>query len=250
MRARIKTEVIGGVVRRRRSLVAVCFTLFLSSAGVLGFFGPADAATTNQLLPPKPQPTLCPRGTALLTTGTFKGFCRTVEGVIFNPITKKILYAPQPTLPVNPPTLPSTEPPTGTQPNPGTGTGTATSPPSTGGPTSPGGRPHLISSSITSAHSYGTPYGVYFGNFGGGKTFFSPSGRYETYRKVFYLSAFGRPLNSDVSTAVIDATRAAPVSTQVPQAPDEVWLLLPFGLVLLTMVTYLVLEPDADRLRA
>jgi hypothetical protein len=244
MRARNKTEVKGAVARRRRSLVAVCFTLFLSTAGVLGFFGPADAAPTNQLLPPKPS--LCPRGTTLVTTGVYRGLCKTVYGVIFNPITRKILYSPPPTLPINPPpSLPSTEPPSGAQPNPGTSTGTS---PRTGG--SSGGRTHLISSSITSTHSYGTPYGVYFGNFGGGKTFFSPSGsRYDTYRKVFYLSAFGRPLNSDVSTAVIDATRVAPVSTRVPQAPDEVWLLLPFGLVLLTMVSYLVLEPDADRVR-
>ncbi|HEX2088858.1 MAG TPA: hypothetical protein VHI54_02840 [Actinomycetota bacterium] len=240
-------EVTGAVARRRRSLVAVSFTLFLSTAGVLGFFGPADAAPTNQLLPPKPQPSLCPRGTTLITKGLYKGLCY-ADGVIIDPITRKIIYSSPPELPVNPPTLPSTELPSGTQPNPAPGTGTGTSPPTTGRPSS-GGRPHLISSSITSAHSYGTPYGVFFGNFGGGKTFFSPSGlsRYETYRKVYYLSAFGRPLSSDVSTAVIDATRVAPVSTRVPQAPDEVWLLLPFGLVLMTMVTYLVLEPDADR---
>ena len=246
MRARSKTEVTGAVAKRRRSLVAVSFTLFLSTAGVLGFFGPADAAPTNQLLPPNP--TLCPRGTIPLT-GAYRGLCKTVDGVIFNPITKKILYSPPPPLPVNPPTLPGTEPPAGTQPNPGSGPGTS---PQAGGAPSSGGRTHLISSSITSTYSYGTPYGVYFGNFGGGKTFFSPSGlsRYETYRKVFYLSAFGRPLNSDVSTAVIDATRVAPVSARVPQAPDGVWLLLPFGLVLLTMVSYLVLEPDADRLAA
>lgn len=249
MRARSKTEVRGAVARRRRSLAAVSFALFLSTAGVLGFFGPAEAASTNQLLPPPPkQPSVCPRGTTLVTTGVYRGLCKTVYGVIFNPITRKILYSPPPTLPINPPSgLPSTQPPSGTQPNPGSGPGTS---PGTGGSSS-GGRPHLISSSIASTYSYGTPYGVYFGNFGGGKTFFAPNGsRYETYRKVFYLSAFGRQQNSDVSTAVIDATRVAPVSTRVPQAPDGVWLLLPFGLVLMTMVSYLVIEPDADRMPA
>jgi hypothetical protein len=244
MRARIKREVAGAVGRRRRSLVAFAFTMFLSSAGVLGFFGPAEASTTNQLLPP--QPSVCPPGTTPLT-GDNRGLCRTVEGVIFNPITNQVLYSPPPPVPtINPPTLPpSTQPPTGTQPNPGPGTS-----PKTGGNPSSGGRTHLISSSITSSHSYGTPYDVYFGNFGGGQTFFSPRGltQYDTYQKVLYVSAFGRPLNSDVSTAVIDATRVTPVSTRVPNAPDEVWLLLPFGLVLLTMVTYLVLEPDTDRI--
>ncbi len=244
MRARSKTEVTGAV-GRRGSLVAVCFTLFLSTACVLGFFGPADAAPTNQLLPPKLS--RCPEGTIPLT-GDYLGLCQTDAGVIFDAITGEILYQPPPKVPtINPPTLPGTQPPTGTQPNPGS----STTSPRTGGPSSGGGT-HLISSSITSAHSYGTPYGVYFGNFGGGRTFFAPNGsRYDTYRKVYYLSAFGRPLNSDVSTAVIDATRVArPVSTRVPQAPDEVWLLLPFGLVLLTMVSYLVLEPDADRVPA
>jgi hypothetical protein len=242
MRARSKTEVKGAVVRRHRSLVAVSFTLFLSTAGVLAFFGPADAATTRQLLPPSPTRSACPPGTIPLA-GDYEGLCMTADGVIVT-ITGEILYRPPPKLPVNPPTLPpSTQPPTGTQPNPGPGTS-----PKTGGAPSSGGRTHLISSSITSSHSYGTPYDVYFGNFGGGQTFFSPGlSQYETYQKVLYVSAFGRPLNSDVSTAVIDATRVTPVSTKVPHAPDEVWLLLPFGLVLLTMVTYLVLEPDTDR---
>ncbi|MDP8955811.1 MAG: hypothetical protein M3N24_02485 [Actinomycetota bacterium] len=247
MRAKSKTEVAGAATRRRRSLVASAFTSVLMTAGVFGFFGPAEAATTNQLLPPKPS--LCPRGTALITTGTYRGLCTTVQGVIFNPITRKILYSPPPRVPaIKPPSLPSTQPPVGSQPTaPGPGTPAA---PSAGGrPASSSGRPHLISSSIISSHSYGTPYGVYFGNFGGGKTYFSPTGltRFDPYRKVYYLSAFGRPLDSDVSTAVIDATRVSPVSTRVPHAPDEVWLLLPVGLVLLTMVTYLVLEPDADR---
>ena len=233
-------------MRRRRSLVASAFTLVLSTVGVLGFLGSAEAATTNQILPPNPS--LCPKGTTPLT-GIYKGLCKTVNGVVFNPITKEILYSPKPKLPsVRPPSLPSTQPPSTTQPNPGAGT--APAPRVVGAPSNSRGRTHLISSSVTSSHSYGTPYGVYFGNFGGGKTFFAPKGQYETYRRVIYLSAFGRPVSSDVSTTVIDATSVAPVSTRVPHAPDEVWLLLPFGLVLLTVVTYLVLEPDSDRVLA
>ncbi len=243
MRARM--EVHGGTTKQRRSLVAAAFAFALMTVGVLGFFGPAEAATTGQILPP--QPSLCPKGTTPLT-GDFQGLCKTADGVIFNPITKKILYSPPPKVPaIKPPTLPSSQPPSGSQPNTETGTGTSST---VGSPApSPAGRTHLISSSIVSSHSYGTPYGVFFGNFGGGKTFFAPGGltHFDTYRRVVYVSAFGRAQNSDVSTAVIDATRVTPVSTKVPHAPDEVWLLLPFGLVLLTMVTYLVLEPDSDR---
>ena len=244
MRARSTTRVRGRQTRRR-SLVASCFMLILSTVGVLGFLGSADAATTNQILPPNPS--LCPKGTTPLT-GIYKGLCKTVDGVVFNPITKKILYSPKPSVPSVPsiPSLPGTQPPPRTPRNPGA----ATAPPQAVARSNPGGRTYLISSSVVSSHSYGTPYGVYFGNFGGGKTFFAPKGQYETYRRVIYLSAFGRPVSSDVSTTVIDATSVAPVSTSVPHAPDEVWLLLPFGLVLLTVVTYLVLEPDSDRVLA
>ncbi len=243
MRARSGSQ--GDAMRRRRSLLASAFTLFLSAVGILGFLGRADAATPNQLLPPTQS--ACPPGTIPLTGGN-EGLCQTADGVIFNPITNEVLSSPQPTLPVQPPTLPSTEPPPAPQPNPGSGTGTS---PRTGGVSQSDGPTHRISMSVVNSRSYGTPYGMYFGNFGGGQTFFSPTGlsQYETYRKVYYLSAFGQPLDSDVSTAVINATAVTPVSTKVPHAPDEVWLLLPFGLVLLTMVTYLVLEPDADRLR-
>lgn len=230
-------------MRRGRSLIPFTFTLVVSSLGVLGFLGSAEAATTNQILPPSPS--LCPSGTTPLT-GIYQGLCKTADGVVFNPITKEILYSPTPPVPsVNPPSLPSTQPPPTTQPKPGAGTG-----PRSDAPSNAGGPTHLISSSVISSHSYGTPYGVYFGNFGGGQTFFAPKGQYETYRRVIYLSAFGRPVNSDASTTVVDATSVAPVSTRVPHAPDEVWLLLPFGLVLLTVVTYLVLEPDSDRVLA
>lgn len=237
-------------MRRQRSLFASVFALVLSTAGVFGLLGSANAATTRQLLPPTQS--VCPPGTIPLT-GPYKGLCKTLDGVIFNPITKEILSSPRPTLPIRPPSLPSTQPQQpsgGGPPNPGSSSGTVTAP--KGNPTVASVRPtHMISASIASKHSYGAPYGMYFGNFvPSGQRYFSPSGLYETYRKVYYLSAFGRPLNSDVSRAVMDASNVAPVSTRVPHAPDEVWLLLPFGLVLLTFVTYLVLEPDSDRVFA
>jgi hypothetical protein len=247
MRAKSKNGGHGGAVRRHRSVVASAFTLLLSTAGALGFSGSANASTMNQI--PVPPTTVCPVGTTPILSGPYEGFCRMADGTIFNPTTKEILYSPPPKLPIQPPPLPGTAPPPAPPSTPGSDTGT---PPSTGGVSnSTRGPTHKISMSVINSHSYGTPYGMYFGNFGGGQTFFSPDGlsEYETYRSVYYLSAFGRPVTSDVSTTVIDATRVTPVSTKVPNAPDEVWLLLPFGLVLLTMVTYLVLEPDADRLR-
>lgn len=237
-------------MRRHRSLVASAFTLLVSMVGVLGFFGRADAASRNQLLPPKRS--VCPVGSTPVLTGVYKGLCKTVNGVVFNPITGQILSSPPPT-PTVPPNvgslIPPTRPPSGNQPQPGTGTGPS-APPRVQ-PSRSSGRTHLISSSVSASRSYGTPYGVYFGNVGGsGSTYFSANtglSKFE-YRKVDYVGAFGQSMDSDVSTTVIDASRVAPVSTNLaPHAPDEVWLLLPFGLVLLTVISYLVLEPDSDR---
>ena len=154
-------------MRPRAWLLASTFTLFASTAAIF-FAGPATAGTRAQVgLPPAPT-SICPVGTFPILSGTYKGLCRTVNGVVFNPVTKQILYSPTPTpppLPVNP--LPGQQPP-------------PTNPPG-GGPThSPGGSSgtptHLISSSIANNPTYSTPYGKYFGSFGGGTNYFSPNG--------------------------------------------------------------------------
>ncbi len=240
----------GGGMRGHRSLVASAFALFVSIVGVLGSLGPADAATVGQL----PIKTVCPVGSTLILSGTYSGLCKTSDGIVFDPTTGRIVSSPLPTptplpLPVDPGSLLPTiqPPPPGGQPNPGTGTTPKR-------PSNPSRPSHLISSSIASSHSYGTPYGMYFGNVGGAGTYFGPNDgltKYQSYRQLYYVGAFGQPLESDVSTVVVDSSDVAPVSTNlVPHAPDEVWLLLPFGLVLITVISYLVLEPDSDRVLA
>ena len=75
-----------------------------------------------------------------------------------------------------------------------------------------------------------------------------------TYKKIYYTSAYGRAVPDQASARIVEtATQPttvplAPVATRIVRAPDEVWLLLPAGLLLITWIAYLVLEPyDEDR---
>jgi uncharacterized repeat protein (TIGR01451 family) len=94
--------------------------------------------------------------------------------------------------------------------------------------------------------------GVYFGPLGPA-TYFQPeqprsATKTVTYQKVtYYTSMYGKQAPESVSAPVVDtAVRAVPVATTLIRAPEEVWLLLPVGVLLIVLITYLVLEPNED----
>ena len=97
--------------------------------------------------------------------------------------------------------------------------------------------------------------GVYLGNIGA-PTYFKPQLRTKTVvvKKVYYSSAYGRGIPPEASAPVVDAatstTQVVPVASTIVRAPQEVWLLLPVGLLLIIWITYLVLEPYEDQILA
>ena len=106
----------------------------------------------------------------------------------------------------------------------------------------------------TTAATSGSTTGVYFGRIGA-PTYFQPQLRTKTVviRKVYYTSAFGRRIPAEASAPVVESatsTVVAPVANRIVRAPEEVWLLLPAGLLLIIWITYLVLEPYEDQLLA
>lgn len=108
------------------------------------------------------------------------------------------------------------------------------------------GTPSSTNNPVSQVSSLPTT-GVYFGPVGPA-TYFQPRPRIRTVvvRKVYYTSAFGRRIASEPPTAVLQTatpTLVAPVARRIVRAPEEVWLLLPIGLILIVWITYLVLEP-------
>jgi hypothetical protein len=94
--------------------------------------------------------------------------------------------------------------------------------------------------------------GVYFGPLGPA-TYFQPeqprsATKIVTYQKVYYTSVYGKQAPESVSAPVVDtAARAVPVASTLVRAPEELWLLLPLGVLLIVLITYLVLEPYEDQ---
>ena len=106
----------------------------------------------------------------------------------------------------------------------------------------------------TSATSGSSTAGVYFGPLGA-PTYFEPQLRTKTVviHKEVYTSAFGGRIPAEASAPVVDSATSAvvvPVASRIVRAPEEVWLLLPVGLLLIIWITYLVLEPYEDQLLA
>lgn len=103
----------------------------------------------------------------------------------------------------------------------------------------------------TSLLGSGPTTGVYFGKIGA-PTYFEPQQRTRTIviKEVVYQSAYGRRIPEAASAPIVETatqTTIAPVARTIVRAPDEVWLLLPVGLLLIIWITYLVLEPYEDQ---
>jgi uncharacterized repeat protein (TIGR01451 family) len=108
------------------------------------------------------------------------------------------------------------------------------------------------SSTNSSSLSSGPSTGVYFGKIGE-PTYFEPLQRTKTVviKKVYYQSAYGRRIPEAASAPLVESatqTVIAPVASTIVRMPEEVWLVLPVGLLLIIWITYLVLEPYEDQL--
>ncbi|HEX2090078.1 MAG TPA: hypothetical protein VHI54_09180 [Actinomycetota bacterium] len=110
------------------------------------------------------------------------------------------------------------------------------------------------SSANASSLGAGPSTGVYFGKIGA-PTYFEPLQRTKTVviKKIYYQSAFGRRIPEAASAPVVETasqTVIAPVANTIVRMPEEVWLVLPVGLLLIIWITYLVVEPYEDQLLA
>ncbi|HEX2267307.1 MAG TPA: DUF11 domain-containing protein [Actinomycetota bacterium] len=110
------------------------------------------------------------------------------------------------------------------------------------------------SSTNNSSLGSGPSTGVYFGKIGA-PTYFEPQQRTKTVviKKVYYQSAFGRRIPEAATAPLVETatqTVFAPVASRIVRMPEEVWLVLPVGLLLIIWITYLVLEPYEDQLLA
>ena len=110
------------------------------------------------------------------------------------------------------------------------------------------------SSTNNSSLSSGPSTGVYFGKIGA-PTYFEPQQRTKTVviKKVYYQSAFGRRIPEEASAPLVESatqTVIAPVASRIVRMPEEVWLVLPVGLLLIIWITYLVIEPYEDQFLA
>ncbi|HEX2069517.1 MAG TPA: hypothetical protein VHH54_04870 [Actinomycetota bacterium] len=110
------------------------------------------------------------------------------------------------------------------------------------------------SSTNSSSLGSGPSTGVYFGKIGA-PTYFQPQQRTKTVviKKVIYQSAYGRRIPEAASAPLVESatqTVIAPVASTIVRVPEEVWLLLPVGLLLIIWITYLVVEPYEEQFLA
>jgi hypothetical protein len=78
----------------------------------------------------------------------------------------------------------------------------------------------------------------------GGTTYFNPkAGASPT---LYYASAYGGAVSGSVADEVGQEDQAKPVATTIAHTTMLFWLLLPLGLALLAVITYLVVEPEGD----
>jgi hypothetical protein len=151
-----------------------------------------------------------------------------------------ITPSPTPTASPTPAPDPSPSATSGTEPS---ATNETTSPPPESRPAAPASSPAPPAGGPPEAATWHPAHGTHL---------FGPSMPTTVDREVFFQASVdggATPTTMSPGVAVdqaIENIDATAVLKTIPRIPTTVWVLLPLGLLLLLLVTYLVLEPGAD----